>query len=158
MKKILLNVLAVFLLIEEWLWDALVKLGSRLSVWLHLQRFDHWLLMASPAIAMTVFLMPVVLIAPVKLIAFWLIAHGQVIQGIGLLLATKLSATLLISHIFSLTRSKLMTFVWFAFFYTTITRWLTWAHERLKETEAYTRAIKLKKLAAAKLEEWLRGT
>ena len=158
MKKILLNVLAVFLLIEEWLWDALVKLGSRLSVWLHLQRFDHWLLMASPAIAMTVFLMPVVLIAPVKLIAFWLIAHGQVIQGIGLLLATKLSATLLISHIFSLTRSKLMTFVWFAFFYTTITRWLTWAHERLKQTEAYTRAIKLKKLAAAKLEEWIRGT
>jgi hypothetical protein len=158
MKKILLNVLAVFLLIEEWLWDALVKLGSRLSVWLHLQRFDHWLLMASPAIAMTVFLMPVVLIAPVKLIAFWLIAHGQVIQGIVLLLATKLSATLLISHIFSLTRSKLMTFVWFAFFYTTITRWLTWAHERLKETEAYTRAIKLKKLAAAKLEEWIRGT
>lgn len=158
MKKILLNVLAVFLLIEEWLWDALVKLGSRLSVWLHLLRFDHWLLMASPGIAMTAFLMPVVLIAPVKLIAFWLIAHGQVIQGIGLLLATKLSATLLISHIFSLTRSKLMTFVWFAFLYTTITRWLTWAHERLKETEAYTRAIKLKKLAAAKLEEWLRGT
>jgi hypothetical protein len=102
--------------------------------------------------------MPVVLIAPVKLIAFWLIAHGQVIQGIVLLLATKLSATLLISHIFSLTRSKLMTFGWFAFLYTTMTRWLTWAHERLKETEAYTRAIKLKKLAAAKLEEWLRGT
>ena len=157
MKKILLNLLAILLLIEEWLWDVLVRLGSRLSVWLYLLRFDHWLLMASPAIAMTAFLMPVVLIAPVKLIAFWLIANGKVIEGIGLLLATKLSATLLISHIFSLTRSKLMTFTWFAFLYTTITRWLKWAHERVKETKVYIQAIAIKKLATAKFRAWMRN-
>jgi len=157
MKKILLNLLAILLLIEEWLWDVLVRLGSRLSVWLHLLRFDHWLLMASPAIAMTAFLMPVVLIAPVKLIAFWLIANGKVIEGISLLLATKLSATLLISHIFSLTRSKLMTFTWFAFLYTTITRWLKWAHERVKETKVYIQAIAIKKLATAKFRAWMRN-
>jgi len=91
------------------------------------------------------------------LIAFWLIANGQVIEGIGLLLATKLSATLLISHIFSLTRSKLMTFAWFAFLYTTINRWLKWAHDRLRETEVYVQAIEMKKLAVAKLNEWVRS-
>jgi hypothetical protein len=154
MKKILFNALAVLLLIEEWLWDVLVKLGTRLSVLLHLLKFDHWLLTASPPIAMTAFLMPILLIAPVKLIAFWLIANGHLFKGIGLLLATKLCATLLISHIFSLTRDKLMTFTWFAFLYTTINCWLEWAHGRLRETEIYIKAIEMKKLAVTALNEW----
>jgi len=154
MKKILLNTLALLLLIEEWLWEALVKLGNRLAVWLHLLKFDHWLMMTSPAVAMTAFLMPVLMILPVKLAAFWLIAKGQMVQGIGLLLAAKLSATLLVSHIFKLTRTKLMTFTWFAWLYQTITRWLEWAHARLRQTGVYVRAIELRERAIAHFRQW----
>jgi hypothetical protein len=156
MKRLILTFLALLLLIEEWLWSELTALGNRLSVWLHLLKFDNWLIMASPEIAMAAFILPVLLLAPVQIAALWLAANGQLATGIALLTLAKLFATLLISHMFMLTRDKLLTFPWFASVYTTITHWLEWAHERIRATEAYKRVLQLKHLAAARLDEWWR--
>ncbi len=108
MKRLILTFLALLLLIEEWLWSELTALGNRLSVWLHLLKFDNWLIMASPEIAMAAFILPVLLLAPVQIAALWLAANGQIAAGIALLTLAKLFATLLISHMFMLTRDKLL--------------------------------------------------
>ncbi len=155
MKRLLLSILAVFLLVEEWLWDMLTALSHRLLVWLHLAVFERWLAQASPAVAMAAFVMPMALVLPVKLAAIVLFAHGQIVQGIGLLIAAKLFATLLISRMFAITRTQLLTFRWFAALYTTITRWLAWAHERIRATAVYRQGVRLKQAARVKLAEWL---
>jgi ABC-type transport system involved in cytochrome bd biosynthesis fused ATPase/permease subunit len=101
--------------------------------------------------------LPVVLILPVKVAALLLFAHGQMLQGVALLIAAKLFATLLISRMFAVTRPQLLTFAWFAALYSTITRWLRWAHERIRATAVYRQAGKLKQAVRTKLAEWLGG-
>jgi len=157
MKKLLLSILAVFLLVEEWLWDMLTAFSHRLFVWLHLAGFERWLAKSSPRVAMAAFVLPVALVLPVKFAALLLFAHGQIIQGIALLLAAKLFATLLISRMFAVTRTQLLSFAWFNALYTTITRWLGWAHERIRATVVYQQAVRLKQAARAKLAEWLKA-
>jgi len=156
MKKLLLSILAVFLLVEEWLWDVLTAFSHRLFIWLHLASFERWLAQASPRVAMAAFVLPVALVLPVKFAALLLFAHGQIIQGIALLLAAKLFATLLISRMFAVVRTQLLSFAWFAALYSTITRWLSWAHERIRATAVYQATLHLKQAVRAKLAEWLK--
>jgi hypothetical protein len=156
MKKLLLSLLAVFLLVEEWLWDTLTAFSHRLFVWLHLAGFERWLAQASPRVAMAAFALPVALVLPVKFAALFLFAHGHIVQGLGLLLAAKLFATLLISRMFAVARAQLLSFAWFAAMYFAITRWLNWAHERIRATAVYQAATRLKQAARAKWAEWLK--
>ena len=155
-KKLLLSSLALFLLVEEWLWDMLTALGRRLTVWLHLAAFERWLARTTPKVAMAALLLPVLLILPVKFVGLLLFAHGRIVQGIGLLIAAKLFATLLISRMFAITRPQLLTFAWFSRLYSTVTRWLNWAHGRIHATWVYQQATQLKRAAKAKMAAWLR--
>ena len=157
MKNLLLSVLAVILLVEEWIWDVLTTLGRRLAVWLHLLKFDNWLIMATPGVALAAFAIPVAVLTPVKFLAFWMMANGQFAQGLALFVTAKLIATLLVSHMFVLTREKLLTFTWFALLYGVITRALKWAHERIRDTAVYRQAHHFKHMASVKLADWLRG-
>ncbi len=157
MKNLLLAVLAVILLVEEWIWDVLTTLGRRLTVWLHLLKFDNWLIMATPGVALAAFAIPVAVLTPVKFLAFWMMANGQFAQGVALFVTAKLIATLLVSHMFVLTREKLLTFSWFALLYGVITRALKWAHERIRDTAVYRQAHHIKHMASVKLADWLRG-
>jgi len=154
MKRLFLSILALFLLVEEWLWDLLTAFGHKLFVWLHLAGFERWLAKASPKVAMAAFVLPVGLVLPVKFAALLLFTHGQIVQGIGLLLTAKLFATLLISRMFAVTKAQLLTFAWFAWLYATITRWLNWAHERIRATAVYRQATRLKQAVSLKLKEW----
>lgn len=157
MKKLLLSLLAVYLLVEEWLWDTLTALGDRLAVWLGLAAFERWLAGARPGAAMAAFLCPAVLILPVKFAALFLFAHGQIVQGLGILLFAKLFATLLVSRMFAIARPQLLTFGWFAALYSTVTRWLDWAHTRIRATAVYQQAVKFKQVAKARLAAWRRA-
>jgi hypothetical protein len=157
LKRLLLSFLAVILLVEEWLWDMLAALGNRLVVWLHLAVFERWLAEASPVVAMAAFVLPIALIVPVEFVALLLISHGQLDQGFALLIAGKLFATLLASRMFAITRHQLLTFAWFSALYSTVTRWLDWAHELIRATAVYRQAVRLKQAAKAKLAEWLRA-
>jgi len=155
MKRIFLSLMAVFLLVEEWLWDILTAFSHKLFVWLHLAGFERWLGKASPRVAMAAFILPLGLVLPVKLAALFLFAHGQFVQGLVLLLSAKLFATLLISRMFAVTKEQLLTFPWFEWLYNTITRWLKWAHERIRATAVYRQAVKLKQAVSARLAEWV---
>lgn len=151
MKKILLSLLAVLLLVEEWLWDMLTALGRRLSAWLHLARLESWLATARADVAMAAFVLPLALILPVKFAAFMLMARGQIILGIGLFFAAKLFVTLLIARIFTITRSQLLSIAWFAALYGTITRWLGWAHGLIRGTAAYQQMVGFKQA----VKDWM---
>jgi hypothetical protein len=156
-KNFLLAVLAVILLVEEWIWDVLTSLGRRLIVWLHLLSFDNWLIMATPGVALAAFAIPVAVLTPVNFFALWMMANGQFAEGVALYVIAKLVATLLVSHMFVLTREKLLTFSWFALLYGLITRALKWAHEQIRDTAVYRQAHHWKHLASVKVAGWLRG-
>ncbi len=144
MKKFLLSLLAIFLIIEEWLWDFLTAFGHSLSQWLNLEQFEQWLRQTTPTIALVAFTIPILVVTPINLMAFGLIANGLILQGILMEILAKLLGTLLVARVFALTKSQLLTFAFLRILYSTIIRWLHWAHERIVETSVYRWAKQLK--------------
>ena len=137
MKKILLSFLAIFLIIEEWLWDWLTAWGRSLSHWLHLEQFEQWLRQTKPTMALVAFSIPILIVAPINIVAFVLMAKGMILQGILTEVLAKLLGTLLVARVFALTKSQLLTFAFLNHIYITITAWLHWAHDKVTETSVY---------------------
>ena len=137
MKKSLLSFLAIFLIIEEWLWDLLTALGHSLSHRLHLEQFEQWLRQTDPAMALVAFSIPILIVVPINIVAFELVANGLILQGILTEILAKLLGTLLVARVFALTKPQLLTFAFLMVIYTTITGWLKWAHDKITETTVY---------------------
>jgi hypothetical protein len=137
MKKVLLSLLAIVLIIEEWLWDALTALGHVLIRQLNLEGVERWLSHLTPNGALIAFLIPVLVVMPINLVVIDLLTHGLILQGVLLEILAKLLGTLLVSRVFALTKPQLLTFKSFAFVYSTIMGWLHWAHQKIVETMTY---------------------
>jgi hypothetical protein len=137
MKKILLALLSIILIVEEWLWDALTALGHTLVRRLNLEGVERWLTQLTPSGALTAFLIPVLLVTPINLAAFGLLAHGMILQGVLLEILAKLLGTLLVSRVFALTKPQLLTYEIIAVVYSTVMGWLHWAHQKITETMTY---------------------
>jgi hypothetical protein len=137
MKKILLSLLAIFLIIEEWLWDLLTAFGHSLAKLLNLEPFEQWLSQTTAPMALVAFSIPILIVTPINLAAFGLLAKGLILQGILTEILAKLLGTLLVARVFALTKPQLLTFAFLRTIYTTITRWLQWAHEKITETTIY---------------------
>lgn len=156
MKKIVLSILAVILLLEEWLWDLLSSLGHFLAALLGLAKFEAWLSQTTPKQALFAISIPIIIVTPINLVAFWLLAHGLILQGVALEIVAKLLGTLFIARFFTLTKSQLLTFSLINKVYTTITTWLHWAHEKIRETAVYQWVKQFKIAAKAKLAAWFK--
>ena len=154
MKKPLLSLLAVILIIEEWLWDLLTAFGHTLIRWLRLERVEQWLSQTSPTMALVAFSIPLLIVMPINLMAIILLAHGLILQGIGLELLAKLLGTVLIARVFALTKPQLLTFTFLRLVYTTITGWLQWAHHKVTETPVYRWAKQFKAETKARFATW----
>ncbi len=144
MKRLLLSLLAVVLIFEEWLWDILTAFGRWLVRLLHLARFERWLTQASPYTALLAFAIPLLIVTPLHVGVFWLLAHGLILHGLLLEIGAKLLATLLVARVFALTKTQLLTFSAFALLYNAITGWLQWAHARIAATAIYQLANQVK--------------
>lgn len=155
MKKILLTFLAVVLIIEEWLWDGLTAFGYSLARWLNLESFEQWLSQTSPTLALVAFSIPIMIVTPINLVAFGLLAHGMILQGILLEVLAKLLGTVLIARVFALTKPQLLTFALLRVIYTTVTGWLQWAHQKIAETPVYRWSKRFKAEARARFAAWL---
>jgi hypothetical protein len=155
MKKILLSILAVILIIEEWLWDGLSAFGHFLIGLLRLDDFERWLSQVSPNVALVAFMVPVLIVTPINLFALGLLAHGLILQGIFLEIVAKLLGTLLVSRVFTLTKNQLLSFRLLAVIYSTVMRWLNWAHQKITDTTVYKLAKALKLQLKSIISGWM---
>jgi hypothetical protein len=155
MKKILLSILAVILIIEEWLWDGLSAFGHFLIGLLRLDDFERWLSQVSPNVALVAFMVPVLIVTPINLYALRLLAHGLILQGILLEIVAKLLGTLLVSWVFTLTKNQLLSFRLLAVIYSTVMRWLNWAHQKITDTTVYKLAKALKLQLKSIISGWM---
>jgi hypothetical protein len=82
---------------------------------------------------LAIFLLPTLLLLPVKLLALWLIGHGKVLGGTLVILTAKVVGTAIVARLFNLTRDTLMQLAWFARLYT---RWVAWKDALLAQVRA----------------------
>ena len=114
LRAVLLALAAVVLAIEEWGWRPLTAWASRFARWAPIARLEAHVRSASPRTALLLFLVPAVVLFPVKLLALWLIHLGQAALGIGIIVAAKLLGTALVGRLFVITEPQLMQYAWFA--------------------------------------------
>jgi hypothetical protein len=129
-------VLAAVFLFEAWLWDKLGGLLKLLAASIPFESLKQALIRginALPApLVLAVFLIPIAVIEPFKIIGLWLIAHHHIIYGILAFVAAKVFGLGLAAFLFDATRSKLLSMAWFARFYAWVMRIRALAHEILE--------------------------
>lgn len=133
----LIYLAALLLLIEEWFWHAGLRLGRLLVGWPPLKALEARIAALGPYPALCLFVLPALLLFPVKLLALVAIASGHVVSGICVIVLAKLGGAAALARIYLLTRPALLTLAWFARWHNAFMllkeRWLG----RLRDTIAY---------------------
>lgn len=113
--------LAVLFLAEAWLWDRLTEAGRWLRDRLPFEAFRTWLAariaVLPPWGALLLFVIPVIIVQPIKLLTLWLIVRGHLLLGGLGFIGIKIVGFGAIAFLFDLTRDKLLTIRWFAWSY-----------------------------------------
>lgn len=133
LRQAALAVVALWLVFEEWGWEPLQRLLARLARLPVLRQMEALVQRLPPWAALLVFLGPALLLLPVKLAALWLIARGQHLLGLGLIVGAKLVGTAIVARLFTLTQPALLRLPWFARWYG---RWLPWKEGLLARVRA----------------------
>jgi len=157
-----LILLALVFLFETWLWERLAPIVAWIVARIPLRaikaRIAAWIERLPPAATLVVFVIPVVLLIPVKLaglwllaegkwigavivfivpvllllpfkfLGLWMLAHGHWLDALGLLALAKVVSLGVTAFIFDLTRPKLLQLSWFRSVYDRVMVWLVWAH------------------------------
>src|SRR5436305_8419815 len=124
--------LAILFLIEAWLWDHLEPIVARIVAVIPWQRLKALLARRiatlSPTATLIVFLIPVVVIVPFKVLGLWLVAEGYWVHAAGMLLLAKLAGLGTTAFVFDACRDKLLQLVWFRLLYESLLALRDWAH------------------------------
>ena len=112
-RFVLLALLVVVILIEEWGWRPLVALAAKVARWPPLAALERRIAGAPRHVALALFLVPALALVPVKLGAVWLIEDGRASLGIAVIVAAKVVGTAFVGRLFVLVETQLMTFAWF---------------------------------------------
>ena len=146
--------LALVFLFEAWLWEHLRPLVARivdLIAWDKLKaRVAGWIEHLPPYATLLVFLVPVILLFPLKLAGLWMLAHGSWLGAMTVLGLAKLVSMGVTAFIFEVTRPKLLQLAWFRWLYEHMLVWLAKAHALIDPIKAQVREWLARTLAPAK--------
>jgi len=160
-KKILaapfVFVAAIIIIFEDWLWDDLARFAAFIGQLPVLRLIESLITALPPYLALLVFAVPSLLLIPVKLVAVYLVTHGQETLGFLTVIAAKFVGTALVARIFTLTRPKLMRIGWFAWLYERFMSFKTRLYSYLRSTAIYQYVHEQKLRIKASLRTWLAG-
>jgi hypothetical protein len=115
--------LAILIVFEEWGWRPLADLLGRLGRWRPWAAVESVIIRLPPYAALVVFVLPSALLLPLKFLALFLVAKGQIFLAGLLFIAAKVVATALVARLFMLTQPALMQIGWFASAHDTVMPW-----------------------------------
>ena len=125
--------LALLILFEEWGWEPLQRVLAWIGHWPGLRWIEGRIRALPPYGALAIFLLPTLLLIPVKLLALWLIGQDKVLAGTLVILTAKLVGTAIVARLFALTQPVLLQLAWFARIYA---RWIGWKDRLLAQVRA----------------------
>ena len=132
LRRPLLIVLALVFLFEAWLWEHLSPIVRWLVeqvAWPQLRaRIAALIERLPPYPTLLVFVIPVVLLLPMKLLGLWFLAGGHLFLAFATLAFAKVVSMGVTAFIFEVTRPKLLQLPWFRFIYERVLTWIAWAH------------------------------
>jgi hypothetical protein len=148
---------ALILLFEEWGWRPLVEALAYLTRFRIFARLELMIAGLPPYGALMALALPTSILFPLKLLAVYLVAKGQVFAAGLLFVGAKIASTALIARIFLLTKPALMQIGWFAAVYNVVMPWkeALFAWIRASWAWRYGRMLKTRVRLEAK-QAWMR--
>ena len=125
--------LALVILFEEWGWAPISRLMARIGDLPVFRQIEALIKRLPPYAALALFLLPTLMLLPIKLLALWLIGIGRAKLGLLVILLAKVVGTAVVARLFALTQPALMQLAWFARWYA---RWLDWKGQLLSWVRA----------------------
>ncbi len=141
---------SLFMFLEDWVWDHLAALMAWLARAPVLRWLESRIAALPPYPALALFILPGLLLMPVKIVALWLIAHGQALAGGGVFLAAKVVGTAIVARLFAICRPTLLTVKWFRSVY----EWLLRLKARLYHSAPWQAAVAWKNRLRARWREF----
>jgi hypothetical protein len=146
--------IALVILFEEWGWEPLQRALAWVARLPPLAWIERRIAALSPYGALLIFLLPTLLLLPVKLAALWLIGIGQAALGLAVIVIAKLLGTALLARIFKLTQPALMQLAWFALWYGRWTAWKAGIVARVRASWAWRVGRVVKRRVAMRVARW----
>lgn len=140
LTTLLLWIAAAALLFEEWFWASSTRAIETLGRVLHLSPLAEWIRRRPPAQALSLFILPVLVIYPFKVLALMALAQGDVALGGVAFIAAKLAATAVFARLYELTEAALLHFRWIRGARRQFLRARAFVHAWLEARPAYRRA------------------
>ena len=154
-----LILLALLFLAEAWLWTHLEPIVARIVALIPLRALKAWLATRierlSPPMTLLVFLVPVVVLFPLKLVGVWLLAHHYWLGAMALIVTAKLIGVGVAAFVFDVTRPKLMQMMWFRNVYEWVLRLRSWSLSMIAPVRLRLREMRLA-LSGGESPRWLR--
>lgn len=151
--------LALIFLIEAWLWDHLEPIVARVVALIPLHAIKAWIARRierlSPVPTLIVFVIPAILLFPLKILGVWLLAHHYWIGAVATMVFAKLVGVGVAAFIFDVTRSKLLQMRWFRKLYEFVLMLRAKAHDLVAPITARIKAV-LARLRAGSSSRWMR--
>ena len=142
---------ALIMFVEEWLWDHLTTAMGWLARTRVMRAVEARLALLPPYAAAAAFLLPGLLLLPVKIAALYLIAHGHAFSGLGVIIAAKLIGTACAARLYSICRPALLKIRWFAWLHDAIIRLKTRLYAAIRSLPGWDTAVRWKQ----KIKSWL---
>jgi hypothetical protein len=140
---------ALILLMEDWFWDLGVRLVRLVVAWPPLKALELRIVALTPYAALCAFVLPAVLLLPVKILALLAIASGHPFSGVAVIVIAKIGGAALVARLYVLTLPKLLTLAWFARWHAKFMVLKTYWVGRLKASDAFRRVSMLSAMLRA---------
>lgn len=134
---------ALLLLMEDWFWDLGLALVRLVVGWPPLRALERRIVALSPYAALCAFVLPAILLLPVKILALLAIASGHPFSGVAVIIIAKIGGAALVARLYVLTLPVLLTLPWFARWHHTFMLHKDHWVGRLKGSDAFRRASML---------------
>jgi hypothetical protein len=143
LRKFFWLTLAGFFLFEAWLWDFLGAKLAALAAVLPIKQarasFEGFVRTLSPWGSVPVFVLPILILLPLKFATLFFLAHGQFALGLVCFSTAKLLGFAASAYLFDLCRPKLLQIALFDKIHATLIRWRGVAHDLIEPYRAELR-------------------
>ena len=133
LKPVTYVLAAVWFLVDAVFMTVAKPISNWIAKHVMLRRLRAWIRSLPPYPSLALFSVPVIILEPVKPVAAYLAATGQILGSVLTLIIGELTKLVLVERLFSLTRDKLMKIPAFAWTYTKVQQAKAW----LEATEAW---------------------
>jgi hypothetical protein len=143
----------LYFLIDALFLPPIRLLGRWLGSFNAFARLGDWIRTLGPYQTLALFLVPLIILEPVKPVAAYLAARGHYARSIAVLVIGEILKVTIVERLFHVGKPKLMTIRSFAWVYNYVMAWYTW-FEALPPWQAVLRRVRATKAQGRTL--WLR--